>query len=97
MASIKAGDTVYIRKDFLDFREYQIVGIVREIRSVPKYSRGKLKLYTVRMEDGNFASTYYRTTSSKPVLAIRKTPFPDLPIARTLAEISEMRQERRTQ
>ena len=94
MAKIEIGDTVYILKEFQDWVLYQIAGTVIEIRTVPKYGIGHLKLYMVQLKDGSHRGSYFNDwLGSKERRAIRKTPYPKLPLFETQEEIAAASEE----
>ena len=91
MGAIKVGDTVYVRRDTYSFKYYQVKGMVTDIRSVPSYPRGRVKLYSFTREDGAHDSTYFqKELSGKRIRLIRKTPFDGLPLLHSREEIDAL-------
>jgi len=88
--TIKTGENVYILQDYPNFRLYQVIATLVEIKRVPVYPCGHANLYVATMGDGCLVGTYRdMDRGSTKRRAIRKTPHPGVPLYRSRAEVDK--------
>jgi hypothetical protein len=80
---IQEGDTIYVLKETIDYKRYQLKIVVEEISFEPVGTKTKNKYYKGHYpdepmsKDGSFHAAY---VGGKLRPVVRKTPYPDIPV-----------------